>query len=168
MKQLAVLLVVVCLKVHQVGGDPLVIPLKPASTLTYLEDHSDAIALEESFVQSLGDNESPLSFSGSSTLGQTSAVAEDPPSLGGPHLPETYWSRGGSRRLPPSPPGSSSSAPDDESLARLLVAIVTKEMRECVLVVALDDGFRDSAALDQLLLLPNPRQVSLYHISKQR
>ncbi|XP_042228916.1 ionotropic receptor 93a-like isoform X1 [Homarus americanus] len=48
---------------------------------------------------------------------------------------------------------------DEDSLAVLLSAIVIEQLRECVLVVAADQGFWRSPVMDRLLRLPNLRQV---------
>ncbi|XP_063587837.1 glutamate receptor ionotropic, delta-1-like [Penaeus indicus] len=48
---------------------------------------------------------------------------------------------------------------EDQSLSRLLVAIVTGEMRQCVLVLVFDSSFEGSGSLKQLVALPNPKQL---------
>ncbi|XP_050722808.1 glutamate receptor ionotropic, delta-2-like isoform X2 [Eriocheir sinensis] len=45
------------------------------------------------------------------------------------------------------------------SLGRLLLALVTRDLRECELVMAYDSAYGDPAILHELLLLPNIRQV---------
>lgn len=45
------------------------------------------------------------------------------------------------------------------SLGRLLLALVTRDLRECELVMAYDSAFGDPAILHDLLFLPNIRQV---------
>lgn len=46
-----------------------------------------------------------------------------------------------------------------ESLGRLLMAVVARDLQECELVMAYDSGYDDPAILHDLLLLPNLRQV---------
>ncbi|XP_071547440.1 ionotropic receptor 21a-like isoform X2 [Panulirus ornatus] len=172
MMKSALLLLTLCINVYKAGGSSPAMPLKCVSCLSQLEDHGDLVVPEEPFVHSLSDGHSYSSLGWNpATLHESPAVSPDHPNRDGSYPSEASftksrrasraaaWSLGRLRRLSSSAPGSSSSGPDDASLARLLVTIVNMEMKDCVLVVAYDYGFRDSAALEQLTLLPNPRQV---------
>ncbi|XP_071544649.1 glutamate receptor U1-like isoform X2 [Panulirus ornatus] len=44
-------------------------------------------------------------------------------------------------------------------LSQVMVSVVRREMKQCDLVVAYDDGYRDLVVVEDLLQLPNPRQV---------
>lgn len=44
-------------------------------------------------------------------------------------------------------------------LSALVTTVAKKELKDCVLGIATDQGFRDSAVLEDLLRLPNLRQV---------
>lgn len=46
-----------------------------------------------------------------------------------------------------------------QSLRALLAKVVKEELSNCILVIAADQGFQDSAVLADLLQLPNLRQV---------
>lgn len=47
------------------------------------------------------------------------------------------------------------------SFSRMLVTILKKEMKNCDIVLAYDDGYRIPAILQELLRLPNPRKVRI-------
>lgn len=66
-----------------------------------------------------------------------------------------------SRRLHPILEKQQDFPGDDPSLGRLLVDVIRREMRGCSLVLAANGGFEASLALQEVLRLPNFRQVGL-------
>lgn len=47
------------------------------------------------------------------------------------------------------------------SFSKMLVAILQKEMKNCDIVLAYDEGYRIPVILKELLRLPNPRKVRI-------
>lgn len=64
-----------------------------------------------------------------------------------------------SRRLRPALEAEQEFPGDDPSLGRLLVDVVRREMRGCSLVLVANGGYEASLALQEVLRLPNFRQV---------
>ncbi|KAG7168337.1 Ionotropic receptor 21a-like 2, partial [Homarus americanus] len=172
-RQKALFLCVVCIWLHLAGSEPSVTSIKPTPILSFEKNDSKPAVIPEPLINTINKynvNSRLYSPSGESSALQTQnfrlmSLNSEANSSEGHRSPTAGWPPDNSTALTPgllslaSYSSSSLTPADEESLARLLVAIVTKEMKGCVLVVAFDAGFKDSPVLDHLKLLPNPRQV---------